>query len=323
MTVGIENEPDDVASGQGKSNKYIPNLAQFYFRPTYDWATDEARLLFDKMESISNDFKLDTVYYEECIDGMKKLSPKCINLVIADPPFGISFTGKSGAYNRDENLVIEGYKEAKGSYEQFTEDWIAQVPRILKDDGSICVFSGWTNLEAVLRGARKADLTTLNHIVWHYPFGVYTKKRFVTSHYHLLLLVKDSKDYFFNKLEHYPEDVWSIKRQYQAGELKNGTKLPLEVVTRCIDFSSRPGDIVLDPFMGNGTTAVAAKRNWRHFLGFEINKQMRPIIDRETKKARLGESYTPYSDRLPTIEDLGRMYPRAYREYLKREDPGR
>ncbi|MHA2286525.1 MAG: DNA-methyltransferase [Candidatus Thorarchaeota archaeon] len=160
-------------------------------------------------------------------------------------------------------------------------------------------------------------------MVWHYPFGVYTKKRFVTSHYHLLLLVKDSKDYFFNKLEHYPEDVWSIKRQYQAGELKNGTKLPLEVVTRCIDFSSRPGDIVLDPFMGNGTTAVAAKRNWRHFLGFEINKQMRPIIDRETKKARLGESYTPYSDRLPTIEDLGRMYPRAYREYLKREDPGR
>ena len=82
MTVGIENEPEDVASDRGKSNRYIPNLAQFYFKPTHDWTNDEARLLFKKMELNSREFKLDTVYYEECIDGMKKLSPKCINLVI-------------------------------------------------------------------------------------------------------------------------------------------------------------------------------------------------------------------------------------------------
>jgi site-specific DNA-methyltransferase (adenine-specific) len=174
-------------------------------------------------------------------------------------------------------------------------------------------------LDAVLEGARNAGLVTLNHLIWHYPFGVYTKKRFVTSHYHIVLLVKDSRKYFFNKIENYPEDVWTVKRKYRTGLSKNATKLPLEVVSRCIDFSSRPGDIVLDPFMGNGTTAVAAKMNFRRFIGFEINEKLRPLLEEEIAKAKTGVAYTPYKERLPTIEELAEIYPKAYREYLRRE----
>jgi site-specific DNA-methyltransferase (adenine-specific) len=303
-----------------RSKRYIPNLAEFYFKPTYDWTIDEAKSLYESREAISSDIELDTIYYEDCIQGMRGIPKDSIDLVIADPPFGIDFDGKSSVYNRNERLVVEDYEEVNGSYAEFTNRWISELPRVLKEEGSAYIFSGWTNLEPVLSSARKVGLATLNHIVWHYPFGVFTKRRFVTSHYHVLLLVKNPKSYFFNKIEHYPEDVWPVKRTYRAGEVKNSTKLPLEVVKRCIEFSSKPGDLILDPFMGNGTTAVAAKSSWRHFLGYEINERLKQVIDSEVSSVRLGECYTPYATRLPTIDELAEAYPNAYREFLRREN---
>jgi site-specific DNA-methyltransferase (adenine-specific) len=304
---------------KGRSKRYIPNLAEFYFKPPYDWSREKAEQLYSRAKSPSAAFELDSIRFEDCIEGMKRFPAKSIDLIIADPPFGIDFDGKSGVYNRDEKLVIEGYEETDESYHQFTTKWIAELPRIMKQSSSAYVFSGWTNLDAVLGAARDAGLVTLNHLIWHYPFGVYTKKRFVTSHYHIVLLVKNPRRYFFNKIKNYPEDVWSVKRRYRTGLAKNATTLPLEVVTRCIDFSSKPGDIVLDPFMGNGTTAVAAKKNFRRFIGFEINKKLRILLEKEISKVDPGESYIPYADRLPTKEELAKKYPKAYREYTRRE----
>ncbi len=319
MTTGDEPLPEQIKK---RSRRYIPNLAEFYFKPTYDWSQDEALALYKSNESLSDGSSLNVIHYEDSIEGMTSLPKGEIDLVIADPPFGIEFDGKSSVYNRDQSLVVDGYEEANGSYDAFTKDWIAQLPRILKDDGSVYIFSGWTNLESVLRGAREAGLELLNHIIWHYPFGVFTRRKFVTSHYHVLLLVKNSNSYFFNKLEHYPEDVWTAKRKYRAGELKNSTKLPLDVVERCIDYSSKPGDVVLDPFMGNGTTAIAAKFNFRHYIGYEINPKMKRIIDADISEAELGSHYTPYIERIPTEKELSDRYPRAYKEYqrLQSED---
>ncbi|MHA2141040.1 MAG: DNA-methyltransferase [Candidatus Thorarchaeota archaeon] len=318
MTVHSE-KGEEKSPARRRSKRYIPNLAEFYFKPTYDWTKDEAKSLYEARDRVSQGIKLDTVFYEDCIQGMKNLPEESVDLIIADPPFGIDFDGKSSVYNRDERLVVENYEEVNGSYTDFTNRWIGELPRVLKDEGSVYIFSGWTNLERVLSGAREAGLSTLNHIVWHYPFGVFTKRRFVTSHYHVLLLVKNPKSYFFNKIEHYPEDVWPVKRTYRAGEVKNSTKLPIEVVRRCIDFSSMPGDIVLDPFMGNGTTAIASKSSWRHYLGYEINRRLKPVIDSEISSLELGECYRPYTTRLPTIDELAEAYPNAYREYLRRE----
>jgi len=318
MTTDTDSEKKE-GQKKGRSKRYIPNLAEFYFKPSFDWSRDEAEQLYGKTKSPSPNFELDTIRFEDCIRGMKQLPGESIDLVIADPPFGIDFDGKSSVYNRDERLVIEGYEEKNESYHDFTSRWLAELPRIMKPESSAYVFSGWTNLDAVLHCARDAGLVTLNHLIWHYPFGVYTKKRFVTSHYHIVLLVKNPRKYFFNKIENYPEDVWSVKRQYRTGLAKNATTLPLDVVTRCIDFSSKPGDIVFDPFMGNGTTAVAAKMNFRHFIGFEINKKLRPLLKGEITKAKLGKSYIPYNERLPTIEELAQIYPKAYREYIRME----
>ena len=310
------SDSEDVDS-RGR-RQYIPHLAEFYFKPTFDWSVKEARQLYEKTPSKIGPFEIDGVHFSECVSGMKTLPEGCIDLVIADPPFGIDFDGKSAVYNRDDGLVIDGYAEIQSSYTKFTESWLKEATRILKNDGSAYVFSGWNNLEAVLTGARKAGLSILNHIIWSYPFGVFTKRKFVTSHYHVLLLVANPENYFFNKIENYPEDVWRINRRYRPGEVKNSTKLPLELIGRCIDYSSCPGDVILDPFMGNGTTAAAAKSSWRHFIGFEINAKLKPVIQSEISQYKPGELYTPYSKRLPTIDELKKLYPRAYQEFKQR-----
>jgi site-specific DNA-methyltransferase (adenine-specific) len=148
----------------------------------------------------------------------------------------------------------------------------------MKEKASAYIFSGYTQLRHVLNAIEEAKLTLINHIVWHFQFGVYTTRKFVTSHYHVLFVVKNPRSYYFNKIEHYPEDVWNIKRPYFKGKIKNGTKLPEDVVHRCLDFSSKPGDLIFDPFMGNGTTAIVAKKMDRHYLGFESNLLMKAII---------------------------------------------
>ncbi|MHA1770826.1 MAG: DNA-methyltransferase [Candidatus Thorarchaeota archaeon] len=319
MNVDTDPHNAERTGGQRKRRKYIPHLAEFYFRPTFDWTMDEARRLYEQASSHVGPFEIDTIYFEDCVSGMARMPQGSVDLVIADPPFGIDFDGRSGVYNRDSSLVIEGYGEVSEEYGGFTRSWLQEVARILSPTGSAYIFSGWTNLEAVLTAARIAGLHILNHLVWHYSFGVYTRKKFVTSHYHVLLLVKNEEEYMFNKIENYPQDVWILNRPYHHGRAKNGTKLPVELVQRCIDYSSRPGDLVFDPFMGNGTTAVAAKGSYRHFLGFELNPQLREIIDSAVLKVRPGQFYVPYSERLPSIEELARKYPRAYKEYLQRE----
>ena len=243
-------------------------------------------------------FQIDQIYCGDALELMKDIPSESIDLIVTDPPFAIDFKAKRNNYNRDQKRVLEGYNEIpKEKYFEFTVKWMEEAYRILKKTGSMYVFSGWTNLKDILNAIDKIGFITINHLIWKYQFGVFTKRKYVTSHYHILFAVKNKRNYFFNKIEHYPEDVWNIKRVYHTGLKKNATKLPTDVVLRCIDFGSKPGDIILDPFMGNGTTAVACKGAYRHYIGYEINKQMQEIIEWNLNKIKLGEFYTPYSER--------------------------
>jgi len=210
-------------------------------------------------------FALDEVYLGDSLVLMKDIPDSSIDLIVTDPPFAIDFKAKRSNYNRSQDRVLEGYNEIpKERYHEFTVGWMREAYRILKDTGSMYVFSGWTNLKDILNAIDDVGFITVNHIIWKYQFGVFTRRKFVTSHYHILFVVKDEKKYKFNKIEHYPEDVWIIKREYWKGKVKTPTKLPLEIVKKIILYSSDEGDIVFDPFLGSGTVAVAAK------LGFEI-----------------------------------------------------
>ncbi len=216
-------------------------------------------------------FQLNSIYLGDSLVLMKDIPDGSIDLIVTDPPFAIDFKAKRSNYNRSQDKVLEGYNEIpRERYYEFTVGWMREAYRILKDTGSMYVFSGWTNLKDILNAIDDVGFITINHIIWKYQFGVFTRRKFVTSHYHVLFVVKDEKKYKFNKIEHYPEDVWIIKREYWKGKTKTPTKLPLEIVKKIILYSSDEGDVVFDPFLGSGTVAVASRVLNRKFLGFEI-----------------------------------------------------
>jgi site-specific DNA-methyltransferase (adenine-specific) len=225
----------------------------------------------DPVHGRTGRFAIDGISLGDARQLLREIPDGTVDLVVTDPPFAIKFRAARTNYHRTGSRVVEGYREiAAEDYLAFTKEWMEQAFRVLRPTGSLYVFSGWNRLRDVLQSLDETGFTTINHLIWKYQFGVYTRKKYVTSHYHILFAAKDPKKYFFSKAEHYPEDVWVINREYWTGKRKTPTKLPLALVKKILAFSSREGDLVLDPFLGSGTVAAAAKEMGRHYLGFEI-----------------------------------------------------
>jgi site-specific DNA-methyltransferase (adenine-specific) len=148
------------------------------------------------------------------------------------------------------------------------------------------VFSGWNNLKDLLVALDEIGFVTVNHLIWKYQFGVVTKRKFVTSHYHCLYVCKEEQKRKFYPSARYPqeatsetgrslryqdlEDVWVIQREYWNGDVKTPTKLPAELIRKILAYSSQEGDVVLDPFLGSGQVAVVSHTLRRQYIGFEI-----------------------------------------------------
>ena len=231
--------------------------------------------------------EFNTIYNSDCVSGMRLIATNKIDLIVTDPPFAINFKAKKANYNRLSSRVMTGYNEVHAKdYYDFTFAWMSEAYRILKESGSMYVFSGWNNLKDILRALDDAGFTTVNHIIWKYQFGVVTRKKFVTSHYHCLYVCKNEKKRKFfpyvrftkdsktkeGRSLHYKdkEDVWEIKREYWTGDEKTPTKLPAQLIEKILQYSSEKNDVVLDPFLGSGQVAVVSKSLNRRFLGFEI-----------------------------------------------------
>jgi site-specific DNA-methyltransferase (adenine-specific) len=213
-----------------------------------------------------------TIHNEDCLEGMKRIDASSVDLVITDPPFAIEFRARRANYNRTASRVLEGYNEiTREEYPEFTLGWMKEVWRILKDSGSMYVFSGWNNLRDILNAVDRTGFTVVNHLIWKYQFGVVTRRRYVTSHYHCIYACKKEKERrFFPFARFDKEDVWVINREYWSGDRKTPTKLPAELIEKILMYSSREGDLVLDPFLGSGQVAVVCKKLGRRYVGFEI-----------------------------------------------------
>ncbi|WP_455141678.1 DNA-methyltransferase [Candidatus Hodarchaeum mangrovi] len=220
----------------------------------------------------------------------KKALERRFNLIIADPPFGISFNKSSHEYGSiDYDLYEDNFTPE--SYFQFSKEWINVCYEALTDDGSLYIISGWTNLQFILNAIKSTNFHLLNHAIWHFSWGVYTKRRFTTSHYHILLLVKNRKKYTFFKQKHYDEDVF-FWPEYNRGNDPHRIKghpcqLPIVLLDKLIRTSSKPSDLIGDVFSGSGGTILAARIAGRDVVGFEIRKEYVSIIHH---KARFGKS---------------------------------
>lgn len=230
----------------------------------------------------------------DCIAVMAEMSPESVDLIVADPPYniGIDYGSGSKADRRDD-------------YDLWCGRWIGWCYRALKPHGSIWIISGQEHGADIDIAMRNAGLSIRNRITWHETFGVYCHNKFGRTSRPILYATKSKKDFTFNRdavtvpsarQEKYADkranpagkimgDVWHINRI--CGTFKERvkgvpTQLPTELVRRIIGVSSNPGDTVLDPFVGSGTTVVVAKEMGREAIGIELNPEYVRVAEKRT-----------------------------------------
>lgn len=242
----------------------------------------------------------------DCIAGCKKhIADGSVDLIITDPPYGIGGDQLHKHYNRKEAFVLDGYVEIPVErYAEFSRKWVREAERILRPGGSIYIVSGYTNLIAILKALRRTRLREVNHIIWKYNFGVYTRNKYISSHYHILYYVKPGGKPTFNTYCRYGagetngsdgaanyldrEDVWIINREYKPGKTKNKNELPAKLLKKLIHYSSNEGDLVCDLFLGSFSTAKVAVGMNRKACGFEVSQTAYEYQVEQMAKVRPG-----------------------------------
>ena len=276
-----------------------------------------------------------TFYNMDCREGAGKyVKSNSVDLIITDPPYGIDGGSLHKHYNRDEKFVFEGYVEIPAEeYGDFSIEWIKEAERILKPGGTIYIVSGYTNLYHILHALRQTSLKEINHIIWKYNFGVFTKTKYISSHYHILYYEKPKSRRTFNTECRYSlvekgdknkslnyedrEDVWVINREYKPGTMKNKNELPTELLKKMILYSSQENDLVCDMFLGGFSTASVAIGLNRKALGFEIAedsfKNKIPEMQKLKKGMLLSEIRKP---KIKKIENQGKAWTKEEKDEI-------
>ena len=233
---------------------------------------------------------VDRVLEGDCARIMQSLPEGCADLVFADPPYNLMLEGElRRPDNSKVDAVDDGWDQigSFADYDRFTREWLTAARHVLKPTGSLWVIGSYHNIFRV--GAILQDLGfwILNDVVWRKtnPMPNFRGKRFTNAHETMIWATRDKKQksYTFNyeamkamNDELQMRSDWTIpicsggeRIRDDAGAKAHSTQKPEALLHRVIVSSSKPGDIVLDPFFGSGTTGAVARRLGRKFIGIE------------------------------------------------------
>jgi modification methylase len=244
----------------------------------------------ERSAPVANADWLDTIIKGDCIAALERLPEKSIDVVFADPPYNLQLDGD---LHRPDQSRVDAVDDAWdqfesfAAYDAFTRAWLLAARRVLKPNGTIWVIGSYHNIFRV--GATLQDLGfwILNDVVWRKtnPMPNFRGRRFQNAHETLIWASrdKDAKGYTFNyeamksandDLQMRSDWLFPICTGHERLKDENGDKLhptqkPEALIARIMLASTRPGDVVLDPFFGSGTTGAVARRLGRHFVGVE------------------------------------------------------
>jgi modification methylase len=232
---------------------------------------------------------LDQLLVGDCIPLMARMPAGSVDMVFADPPYNLQLQGE---LLRPNNSRVDGVEEDWdrfadfAAYDRFTTDWLTQARRLLKPDGTLWVIGTYHNIFRV--GTRLQDLGfwILNDIVWRKtnPMPNFRGKRFTNAHETLIWAARSEKArYTFNyqAMKALNDDLqmrsdWLIpicggpeRLRTADGAKVHPTQKPEALLHRAIVAASKPGQVVLDPFAGTGTTCAVARRLGRRWIGIE------------------------------------------------------
>ncbi len=232
---------------------------------------------------------IDTILVGDCIDHMNALPAGSVDLVFADPPYNLQL--EQGLTRPDQSRV-DGVDDAWDKfdsfahYDVFTRAWLKAARRILKPDGAIWVIGSYHNIFRVGAALQDLDFWMLNDVIWRKanPMPNFRGTRFTNAHETLIWASRsrDSRPTFnYEQLKLANDDVqmrsdWLFPICTGAERLKDEgddklhpTQKPEALLYRVLSATTKPGDVVLDPFFGTGTTGAVAKKLGRHFIGIE------------------------------------------------------
>ncbi len=223
-----------------------------------------------------------------CIDVLKKMPECSIDLIFADPPYNLQLQGELWRPNQTKvDAVNDAWDKFRSfeEYDKFSQAWLNECKRVLKKDGTIWVIGSYHNVFRIGKIMQDVGLWILNDILWikTNPMPNFKGTRFNNAHETLIWASKnkDSK-YTFNykTMKAFNDDLqlrsdWYIpicngeERVKVNGEKAHSTQKPEALLYRIIISTSNPSDIILDPFIGSGTTGAVAKKLGRNYIGIE------------------------------------------------------
>jgi site-specific DNA-methyltransferase (adenine-specific) len=245
---------------------------------------------------------IDSIITGDCRDVLQTLPEKSVDLIFADPPYNLQLEKELWRPNITKvNGVDESWDKFSGfeAYDQFTENWLSGCRSVLKDTGTIWVIGSYHNIFRVGRIMQDLGYWILNDIIWikNNPMPNFHGVRFTNAHETLIWAQKSKGNrYTFNyntmknintvsqvKAGLQMRSDWRLplctgkERLKINGEKAHPTQKPEALLERVILSSSQPGEIVLDPFFGTGTTGAVAKKLGRHWIGIELEPQYTSI----------------------------------------------
>lgn len=232
---------------------------------------------------------LDDIIHDDCIAAMARLPEGCVDMVFADPPYNLQL---GGDLFRPEGGMVDAVDDdwdkfaTFADYDAFTRAWLAEARRILKPNGTLWVIGSYHNIYRVGAALQDAGYWILNDIIWRKsnPMPNFRGTRFTNAH-ETLIWASRSEDsrYTFNYRamkalndELQMRSDWTIpicsggeRAKDDEGAKAHPTQKPEALLYRVLLACTNPGDVVLDPFFGTGTTGAVARRLGRHWIGIE------------------------------------------------------
>jgi modification methylase len=249
---------------------------------------------------------LDVVRVGDSIELLAQMPESSVDLIFADPPYNLQLKNE---LHRPDNSRVDAVDddwdkfESFRHYDDFTRAWLAEARRVLREDGSLWVIGSYHNIFRVGAALQDLGFWILNDVIWckSNPMPNFRGRRFTNAHETMIWAAKD-KDarYTFNyeAMKALNDDLqmrsdWVMpicsgneRLKDSEGRKAHPTQKPEALLHRVILAASRPGDVVLDPFLGSGTTAAVAKRLGRHYIGFERDEGYADIARKRIAKVQ-------------------------------------
>ncbi len=240
---------------------------------------------------------LNTILAGDCIEVMNGLPEASIDLIFADPPYNLQLRGD---LHRPDNSAVDAVDDAWdrfdsfAAYDRFTREWLAAARRLLKPTGALWVIGSYHNIFRVGAALQDAGYWILNDVVWRKsnPMPNFRGKRLTNAHETMIWASKEEgAKYTFNyeALKALNDGIqmrsdWVLpictgheRLKDDKGDKAHPTQKPEALLHRVLVAATNPGDVVLDPFFGSGTTGAVAKRLRRHWIGIERDAGYRKV----------------------------------------------